>query len=75
MGKNAFWKKAANPVKNNAWTRANKGFRSATKDFTDSQDGDLARSEAATNQDPNANRQRQGGSAQIDYYGTETGTT
>ena len=68
------WYKAS---QNNAYTRAQKGYRSATKGFTDSDDSgdDAARSEAAENQDPNRNRQRQGGSAQIDYYGTETPTT
>lgn len=70
-----FFKKAFNPVKNNAWTRAQKGISTGKKAVMGEDSSDAARSEAAENQDPNKNRSRQGGSAQIDYYGTESATT
>ena len=62
----------------NSYNRSKNTINSAQKlfnpDAPDSEaDSDAARSEAATNQ--NQNRSRQGGSAQIDYYGTETETT
>lgn len=67
------WKshrKRTNPVTNNSWTRA-KSVIDPIKGDDSASSSDAARSEAATNQDPNKNRSRQGGSAQIDYYGTE----
>lgn len=67
------WSKRRNPVQNNALTRAQSGLEKVQGEGSDS--SDAARSEAAVNQDPNKNRSRQGGSAQIDYYGTESATT
>lgn len=73
-----FGKKWYNPAKNNAWSRAYNASHTAKKMFEgDGEDttttDDSARSDAATNQ--NKDRSRQGGGAQIDYYGTDTQTT
>ena len=69
------WRRRRDPTQNNSLTRAQQGLKMVQGEDSDSAatDTDAARSEAATNQ--NQNRTRQGGSAQIDYYGTETETT
>lgn len=82
MGKRGKWRSKVRKtvLSYNSYNRSKNTVKSAQKllnpDAPDSEaSSDAARSEAAANQDPNAQRQRQGGSAQIDYYGTEEAPT